>query len=156
MIRVSTLGAIFTYKWIAGESSNNALCLVKITIMIFQKVPFRYNEPVVTEANYLTVPLTQVLDGAHISRWRQTTCLTECWILCVISTLVSSWGRSDEKDTPPREGLPLHDWKGSQSYANVTIASTHASPDLIAFPWQRESFLYLPRETHFSSALERL
>jgi hypothetical protein len=160
MIRASTLGAVFTYKWVASESSNNVLHLAKITIMTFQKLSFTYSKPVVKEANYLTVPVIKVLDRAHVPRRPQTTCLTYCWILWEMGTLVGSWERSDERRTLPRKRLHPCDWKGHQLYAsnscNVTIAPAHASPDLIVFPWQWESFLYLPRETHFSSALEML
>lgn len=33
--------------------------------MIFQKLPFGYDNPVVKEANYLKVPIMKVLDGTH-------------------------------------------------------------------------------------------
>lgn len=54
--------------------------LAKITIMIFQKLPFRYDKPVVKGANYVKVAIIKVLDGAHVRMFPDSGLPLVCYI----------------------------------------------------------------------------
>lgn len=146
MIRASTLWAIFTYKWVASELSNNGLHLAKISIMIFQKLPFRYYEPVAKGANYVKVAIIKVLDEAHGRMFPDSG--QPCEWLAHYGELRKKRQerRAVSLRTPPNERLYPQDWKGPQVFqtpANVTTSPTHASPDLCFLG--HGSFLCLPR-----------
>lgn len=171
MIRASTLWAIFTYKWVASELSNNGLHLAKITIMIFQKLPFRYDEPVAKGANYVKVAIIKVLDEAHGRMFPDSGQLV-CYIAepcewlahCGELRKKRQERRAVSLRTPPSERLYPQDWKGlqvSQTPANVMTSPIHASPNFcvslamgeLSLSAQRDPFQFRLREALASGTL---
>lgn len=108
--------------------------------MIFQKLPFRYDKPVVKGANYVKVAILKVLDGAHVRMFPDSGLPLVIQLNFVSDQHTRGEVRKKRQErrvvslrTPPSERPYPQDWKGPQVFqipANVTTSPTHASPNL--------------------------